>query len=195
MGREDDIGTVGIPVPGYQIRLAADGEILVRSDSTAIGYRNLPEEAPATFGADGWIRTGDIGTLDPAGRLRIIERKKELVIPDHGHNIAPSQIESELKNACPQIAHACIVGDGRPHLAALIVLEPPQLGEDRLACAMVDQAIAQVNATRDPREQIETHAILTDPWLPGDELTETLKLRRQRILGKHSQTIDELYHP
>jgi long-chain acyl-CoA synthetase len=188
-----DLGTVGVPVPGYELRQAADGEILVHTNSAAVGYRNLPEETAATFAADGWIRTGDIGTLDCAGRLRVIERKKELVIPDHGHNIAPSQIESELKSACPQIGHVCVIGDGRPHLAALIVLEPPQLATDTSAQARVADAIAQVNAARDPREQIESHAILPDPWLAGEELTETLKLRRQRIHQKHSHTIVQLY--
>jgi long-subunit acyl-CoA synthetase (AMP-forming) len=189
-----DLGTVGVPVPGYEIRLADDREILVKTDSAAIGYRNLAEETAATFGAGGWIRTGDIGTLDHDRRLLIIDRKKELLIPDHGHNIAPSQIESELKSACPAIAQVCVVGDGRPHLAALIVLEPPQLASDTSAQASVAQAIAQVNAPRDPRERIEAHAILPDPWLPGDELTETLKLRRQRIVQKHSRAVAQLYN-
>lgn len=188
-----DVGTVGVPVPGYEISLAADGEILVRTDSAATGYLNLPEETAATFGADGWIRTGDIGTLDHTGRLKVTDRKKELVIPDHGHNIAPSQIESELKSVCPQIGHVCVIGDRRPHLAALIVLEPPDLATDDQIQATVAEAIAQVNATRDPREQIEAHLILTESWLPGDELTETLKLRRQRISEKHAQIIDMLY--
>jgi long-subunit acyl-CoA synthetase (AMP-forming) len=188
-----DLGTVGVPVPGYKIRLANDGEILVQTYSAAVRYRNLPEETAATFGQDGWIRTGDIGTLND-GRLQIVERKKELVIPDHGHNVAPSQIESELKSACPQIGHVCVVGDRRPHLAALIVLEPPQLATDESARARVAEAIAQVNAARDPRERIKAHTILPHPWLPGEELTETLKLRRQRIVQKHSHTLAQLYN-
>ena len=84
-----DPGTLGVPIPGYEISLAADGEVLVKSDSAAVGYRDLPEETAATFAADGWIRTGDVSTLDRDGQLRIIDRKKELLIPDHGHNIAP----------------------------------------------------------------------------------------------------------
>ena len=188
-----DLGTVGVPVPGYEIRLAPDGEVLVRTDSAAIGYRNQPEETTATFPPNGWIHTGDVGTLDDNRRLGIIDRKKELLIPDHGHNIAPGQIESELKGACPTIGHVCVVGDRRPHLAALIVLEPPELANDDHAQANVAHAIAQVNATHDPRERIEMHTILPDPWLPGDELTETLKLRRRRILEKHAQAITGLY--
>jgi long-chain acyl-CoA synthetase len=188
-----DLGTVGVPIPGYEIRLADDGEVLVRTDSAAVGYRNQPEETAATFAPDGWIRTGDLGTLQDDRRLRIIDRKKELLIPDHGHNIAPAQIESELKGACPQVGHICVVGDGHPHLTALIVLEPPELGNDKHARTTVAEAIAHLNATRDPRERIESHAILPDPWLPGDELTETLKLRRHRILDKHSDAISRLY--
>jgi long-subunit acyl-CoA synthetase (AMP-forming) len=189
-----DLGTVGVPVPGYEIRLAADGEVLVSTDSAAVGYHSLPEETAATFAADGSIHTGDVGTLAADGRLRIIDRKKELLIPDHGHNIAPAQIESELKCACPSIGHVCVVGDGRPHLAALIVLEPPELGNDEHARSLVIHAISQINADLDPRERIESHAILSKPWLPGDELTETLKLRRRRIHDKHSDTIDQLYN-
>jgi long-subunit acyl-CoA synthetase (AMP-forming) len=120
-----DLGTVGVLVSGYELRLAADGEILVRSDSAPTAYHNLPEETAATYAPDAWIRTGDIGTLDGHERLRIVDRKKELVIPDHGHNVAPSQIESELKSASLAIAHVCVLGDNRPYLAALIVLDPP----------------------------------------------------------------------
>jgi long-subunit acyl-CoA synthetase (AMP-forming) len=189
-----DLGTVGVPVPGYEIRLAADGEVLVRTDNAAAGYRNQPDETAATFAADGWIRTGDVGRFDDDRRLGIIDRKKELLIPDHGHNVAPAQIESDLKGACPTIGHVCVVGDGRPHLAALIVLEPPELANDQHAQTTVAEAIAQVNTTRDPRERIESHTILRDPWLPGDELTETLKLRRGHIVHKHSDTINNLYH-
>lgn len=189
----DDLGTVGVPVPGYRISLAGDGEILVYTDSAAVRYRNLPQETTATFPADGCVRTGDIGTLDDHGRLRIVDRKKELVIPDHGHNVAPSQIEAQLKSACPQIAHVCVIGDRQPHLAALIVLDPPELANDPHAQTMVDEAITQVNVAQEPRERLEAHAILPRPWLPGDELTETLKLRRQRIHQKHAHTIDQLY--
>ena len=127
------------------------------------------------------------------GRLRIIDRKKELLTPDHGRNIAPAQIESELKCAYPQIGHVCVVGDRRPHLATLIVLEPPELGNDQHIRTLVGRAIARINADLDPRERIKVHAILTKPWVPGDELTETLKLRRRHILDKHSETIDRLY--
>lgn len=188
-----DLGTVGVPIPGYDLRLAADGEILVGSNSTAIAYHNLPEQTAATFAADGWIHTGDIGALSKERQLRIIDRKKEILIPDHGHNVAAAPIESELRSVCPAIAHVCLIGNGRPHLAALIVLEPPALAEDKSARSQVAHAICAINADLDPREQIKSHAILSAPWSPGDELTETLKLRRRHILKKYEHTINQLY--
>jgi hypothetical protein len=181
-----DIGTVGVPIPGYEIRLADDGEVLVRTDSAAVGYRNQPEETAATFAADGWIRTGDLGTLDNDRRLREIDRKKELLIPDHGHNIAPAQIESELKSACPTIGHACVVGDGHPYLAALIVLEPPEIANDKHARTIVAEAIAQVNATHDPRERLETHAIL--PASPTHGFQETNSPKHSNSAAAESST-------
>jgi long-subunit acyl-CoA synthetase (AMP-forming) len=109
---------LGPIVPGYEVELDTDGEVLVRTDSRARGYHNLAAETTATFDADGFLRTGDIGEFDTRGRLRIIDRKKELLIPDHGHNIAPAPIEAELKNACPLIGQAIVIGDDRPFLVS-----------------------------------------------------------------------------
>ena len=122
-----DFGTVGRPAPGYEVILDHDGEVLVRTDSRARGYRNRTAETAETFGHDGLVRSGDIGSLDEQGRLRIIDRKKEILIDEHGHNTAPAPIESALKSACPLIGHACLVGEGRPYLTALILLEPAEL--------------------------------------------------------------------
>lgn len=188
-----DLGTVGSPVPGHEVILADDGEVLIRTDSSARGYRNRPAETAETFGNDGFVSTGDIGALDERGRLRIIDRKKEILIDEHGHNTAPAPIESALKSACPLIGHVCLVGEGRPDLTALILLEPPQLVSDPNARAEVADAIQHLNASSDPRERIQRHTILTAPWLPGEELTETLKLRRTRIAEKHADTIAAMY--
>jgi long-chain acyl-CoA synthetase len=188
-----DLGTVGWPTSGHEVTLDQDGEVLVRTDSRARGYRNLPAETAETFGQDGFVRTGDVGAFDERGRLRIIDRKKEFLIDEHGHNTAPAPIESALKSACPLIGHVCLVGEGRPHLTALILLEPPQLASDASVAAQVADAIQHVNADSDPRERIQGHTILTAPWLPGEELTETLKLRRRRIAEKHADTIAAMY--
>ncbi len=188
-----DLGSVGCAVPGYELRLAEDGEVLVRSPHAPRGYHNRPRESAEIYGADGWIHTGDIGEIDTEGRLRIVDRKKEMIIPEHGHNVAPSRIESALKNACPEIGHVCVVGHGRPHLAALVVFDPPGRCEDDQACATVAAAIAQVNVGFEPRERIEAHTILSDRWLPGVELTETFKLRRAQIAERHASAIERLY--
>jgi long-subunit acyl-CoA synthetase (AMP-forming) len=188
-----DLGTVGPLVLGCEVQLDADGEILVRSDTASRGYRNLPADTAALFTADGFLRTGDIGELDEQRRLRIIDRKKELLIPDHGHNIAPAPIEAELKNACPLIGHAMVIGDRRPFLAALIVVEPAERAADPTTVAVVAEAIERVNAARDPRERVEAHVILEGPWTAGDELTATLKHRRGRILEKYAAEIQVMY--
>ncbi len=188
-----DFGTVGRITSGYEVMLDDDGEVLVRTDSRARGYRNRPAEAAETFGRDGFIRTGDIGAFDDQGRLRIIDRKKEFLIDAAGHNTAPAPIESALKSACLLIGHVCLVGEGRPYFSALILLDPPKLASDPKATAQVADAIGRLNAAGDPRERIRRHTILIQPWLPGEELTETLKLRRKRIAEKHADTIAAMY--
>jgi long-subunit acyl-CoA synthetase (AMP-forming) len=188
-----DLGTLGGPAPDYELQIAADGEVLVRSPHAPRGYRNLPRESRETYGADGWISTGDLGELDGDGRLGLIGRKKETLIPAHGHNVHPALIEAALKDACPAIAQVCVIGDGRPHLAALLVLEGPHTATEPSSCATVAAAIETVNAALPPLERIEAHTILAQPWLPGAELTETLKLRRAQIEAKYAAEIEALY--
>ena len=192
-----DIGTVGRPLPGYEVRIAPGagpaGEVLVRTGSASRGYRNRPQETAAMFAADGWIRTGDLGLLDDQGRLLIVGRLKELIITSNGHNTAPAPIESELAGACPLVAQACLVGDGSPYLAVLITLHDPERATDPATRQAVADALARINEKLDPRERIERHAILSGRWQPGDELTDTLKLRRQRIAAKYAEQITSLY--
>ncbi len=190
-----DFGTLGGPAPDYELRIARDGEVLVRSPHAPCGYRNRPRESAETYGPEGWIHTGDIGELDTEGRLRLVGRKKEMIIPEHGHNVAPVQIESALKDACPQVAHVCVVGDGRPHLAALVVIDLTERSRESETRATVATAIAEVNAKFESRERIEAHAIIFDAWLPGAELTDTLKMRRPQIAERYASTIERLYAP
>jgi long-chain acyl-CoA synthetase len=157
------------------------------------GYRNRPQETAGMFAADGWIRTGDLGRLDEQGRLRIVGRLKEVIITSDGHNTAPAPIESDLVGACPLVAQACLVGDGGPYLAVLITLHDPERAADPATRQMVADTLARINEKLDPRERIERHAILSEPWQPGDELTDTLKLRRQRIAAKYAAQITSLY--
>jgi len=189
-----DMGTVGKAMPGYELRIADDGEVLVRGSHAPHRYRNRRQETSDTYGADGWTHTGDLGSLDGESRLTLVGRKKEIIVPEHGHNIAPVTIESALEDACPHIAHACLIGDQRPHLVALVVVEPGHLVDDPAVCAAVAAAIDEVNAELDPRDRVQAHAILADAWPPGgDELTETLKMRRPQIAARYANTIKQLY--
>ena len=118
-----DVGTVGRATPSFGLRLAEDGEVLVRGPAVTPGYHRRPRETATLIDAQGWVHTGDVGTLDADGRLRIVDRLKELIVSDAGHNMSPATIETRLIAASPLIAHACVIGDARPHNVALIVLD------------------------------------------------------------------------
>ncbi|MDX6660304.1 MAG: long-chain acyl-CoA synthetase, partial [Solirubrobacteraceae bacterium] len=117
------IGTVGPAAPGCEIKLAEDGEVLIRGGCVMVGYRNQPEKTAETVDQDGWLHTGDIGEIDDDGFLKIVDRKKELIINAAGKNMSPANIEAELKTASPLIGQAAAIGDGRSYNTALIVLD------------------------------------------------------------------------
>src|SRR4051794_13047068 len=117
------IGSVGPPGPGVEVKLADDGELLLRSEVVMTGYRNLPEQTAEALDADGWLHTGDIAEIDEDGYVRLIDRKKELIISAGGKNMSPANIEATLKGASPLIGQACVIGDGRHFNSALIVLD------------------------------------------------------------------------
>ncbi len=205
------LGTAGLPAPGTELALAEDGEILVRSDAVMAGYRNLPERTAEALGADGWLHTGDIGTLDHDGYLTIVDRKNELIINSWGKNMSPANIEATLKSASPLIAHACTIGDRRPYNAALIVLDPEnalawaeahrlaaktvaQLCREPALLAAIRAAVDAANARLSRVEQIKHHTVLPTEWAAGgDELTPTLKLRRRPIAAKYRAEIGAMY--
>ena len=118
------IGTVGLPSPGVELKLAEDGELLARSKVVMVGYRNLPDQTAEALDEDGWLHTGDVATIDEDGYVTIIDRKKELIINAAGKNMSPANIEAALKGSSPLIGQACVVGDGRPYNVALLVLDP-----------------------------------------------------------------------
>ena len=205
------LGTVGPPVPGVEIRLADDGEVMVKASSVMPGYRNLPEKTAETFDEEGWLLTGDIGELDEEGYLMIVDRKKELIINAAGKNMSPANIESHLKSASPLIGQAAAIGDQRPYNVALIVLDPDYApvwakgaglesksieelaGEEATQQAMQD-AIDEANSKMARVEQIKKFRILPTEWQPGgDELTPTMKLKRKPISEKYSAEIEALY--
>ncbi|MBZ0234605.1 MAG: AMP-binding protein [Deltaproteobacteria bacterium] len=194
------IGSVGKAMPGVEVRIADDGEVLVRGPIVMKGYRNLPQQTAETVDADGWLHTGDIGELDAEGFLRIVDRKKELIINAAGKNMSPANIEARIKTSSPLIGQAVVIGDGRPYNVALLVLDPDghaaflkSHGPDDVP-AELDRAIAAANAHLSRVEQIKRYALLANEWLPGgDELTPTMKLRRKPIAQKYAQEIEALY--
>jgi long-subunit acyl-CoA synthetase (AMP-forming) len=204
------VGTVGRALPGCAIKLLDDGEILLKSPWLMRGYRNRPEDTRSVIDDEGWLHTGDLGAMSSDGFLSIIGRKKEIIINSFGKNMSPANIESKLCDADPIIAHAVAVGDGRPHVGALLVLDPAQLQalaaklgigdeplerivthgdvHDRIAKA-VDKANAQLSRV----ESVRSFTILPTEWRPAsDELTPTMKLRRREVHRKYAKEIDAL---
>ncbi len=204
------LGTVGPAAPGVELRLADDGELLVRSDVVMTGYRNAPDKTAEALDADGWLHTGDIAEIDADGYVRIVDRKKEIIINAAGKNMSPANIESALKGASPLIGQACVIGDGRPYNTALIVLDsdfgPAWAGQQGLAGdlavlardermrAAVQQGVDAANETLARVEQIKTFTLIEGDWLPGgDELTPTMKLKRKPIGAKYEAEIEAMY--
>jgi long-subunit acyl-CoA synthetase (AMP-forming) len=209
----DDIrlGTVGKAIPGVEVRLAPDGEVLVRGDNVMPGYRNMPDKTAEALDADGWLHTGDVGEMDADGYLRIVDRKKELIINAAGKNMSPANIEAALKSASPLIGQACVIGDRRPYNVALLVLDPDAtptfaeandldagalgaLSSTETVIAAVAQAVREANERLSRVEQVKKFKILDEDWLPGgDELTPTMKLKRKPIAEKYYEEIEALY--
>jgi long-chain acyl-CoA synthetase len=209
----DDLrfGTVGKPIPGVEVKLADDGEVLVRGDTVMAGYRNQPEKTAETIDADGWLLTGDIGALSDDGFLKIVDRKKELIINAAGKNMSPANIEQHLKSGSPLIGQAIAIGDNRPYNVALIVLDPdvsaafagnhgiddpsPEaMANEAAVREEVERGVAAANEKLSRVEQIKRFKILPTDWQPaGDELTPTMKLKRKPIAAKYSTEIEVLY--
>jgi long-chain acyl-CoA synthetase len=201
-------GTVGTPLPGTEVRIADDGELLMRGPTVFRGYfRN--EEATAATLLDGWLATGDLASVDDDGFVSIVGRKKELIITSSGKNISPANIENLLKE-CRWISQAVVVGDDRPYLVALITLDPeeaPKLAEqlgiepepatmagDPLVRSEIQKAVDDVNARLARIEQIKRFAILDhDLTQAGGELTPTLKIRRNIVTREFADEIEALY--
>ncbi|MBA3301612.1 MAG: long-chain fatty acid--CoA ligase [Thermoleophilaceae bacterium] len=192
------IGTVGPPAPGVEIKLAEDGEVLIKGPIIMTGYRNLPDKTEETFTDDGWLMTGDIGEFDADGYLKIVDRKKELIINAAGKNMSPANIESVVKSASSLIGQVAAIGDQRSYNVALITLDPDAAGEKKASDPEVEKAVAaaveEANEKLARVEQIKKFKLLEGEWMPGgDELTPTMKLKRKPIAEKYSQEIEELY--
>jgi long-subunit acyl-CoA synthetase (AMP-forming) len=194
------VGTVGPPLPGIEVKLAEDGEVMVRGPVVMKGYRNMPERTAETLTEDGWLLTGDIGEFDEEGYLKIVDRKKELIINAAGKNMSPANIEAKLKTATPLIAQAVAIGDRRPYNVALIALDHETLAARGLApgdaevAAEIEQAVAAANERLSRVEQIKRYELVEEEWIPGgEELTPTMKLKRRPIAEKYAAEIEALY--
>jgi long-chain acyl-CoA synthetase len=203
------IGTVGPPSPGIDVKLAEDGEVMVKGPIVMKGYRNLPDKTAETFTDDGYLLSGDIGEFDEDGYLKIVDRKKELIITAAGKNLSPANIEARVKQV-PLVSQAIAIGDKRKYVSALVTLDAEAAknwasehgaGDDPESLAANEELIAEVQNGLDTAneelarvEQVKRFKILPADWEPGgDELTPTMKLKRKPIVEKYSEEIDSLY--
>ncbi len=185
------LGTVGPAVPGVEVRIAPDGEILVHGPVVFAGYHRDPA-ATAEVLHDGWLSTGDVGELDADGYLRITDRKKDLIITAGGKNISPSNIETALKNH-PLIANAAVIGDRRPYLTALITVDPAEAGAFADVRAEVERHVEAVNAKLANVERIRRWTLLDHDFTVGEELTPTMKVRRKVVAERYAAQIEANY--
>ncbi|HET9227782.1 MAG TPA: long-chain fatty acid--CoA ligase [Thermoanaerobaculia bacterium] len=204
------LGTVGRALPGVEIRIASDGEILAKGPNIMKGYWNMPEATAEVIDSEGWFHTGDIGELDSDGFLRITDRKKELIINAYGKNIAPAPIENSLKSS-RFIGQAVVIGDRRKFLSALLVpdfeaLKPwaerqgigagsnKELIQDDRVRALIAQEVANVNSGLASFEKIVAWDLLPEEWtLETGELTPTQKVKRRVINQKYGDVLERLY--
>ncbi|MEV0542442.1 AMP-dependent synthetase/ligase [Nocardia salmonicida] len=204
-------GSVGRVMDGVELRLDADGEVLIRGPIITPGYRNMPDKTAEAIDDAGWLHTGDIGTLDADGYLRIVDRKKELIISEAGKNIAPSNIENAMKAASSMIGQAVAIGEARAYITALIMLDPDvaalrakdfgatdathaELARRKEIVDEVKEAVLAGNRKLSRVEQIKRFVIVENLWEPGgDELTPKMSLKRTPISNKYAETITQLY--
>ena len=191
-------GTVGRPLPGFEVRLAEDGELELRSETVFAGYLKDPEATRAVLREDGWLRTGDIAEIDADGYITITDRKKDIIVTSGGKNIAPQNLENALKSS-RYVSQAIVLGDRRPYVAALITLDQEEVakwraegGED--VDALVQGIVDEVNEHRSRYEQVRRFEVLPRDFSAEEgEVTPTLKLRRRVVQEHFADAIERLY--
>jgi len=202
-------GYVGQAIPGMEVKIADDGEVIARGGNVFQGYLKQPDKTAETI-IDGWLHSGDIGEIDDDGYLRIVDRKKELIITSGGKNISPANLEAALK-MIPIIGQACAIGDQRKYCSALLVLDPEvapvwaaangkegmslaELAADPDVAAIVQAGVDEVNEQFAQVEQIKKFVLIGEEWLPdSDLLTPTSKLKRRGIHARYAEQIESMY--
>ena len=205
-------GCVGRAATAVELKIADDGEVLCRGGNNFVGYLGQPEKTAETLDNDGWVHTGDIGELDDDGYLKIVDRKKELIITAGGKNVSPANLEAELK-MIPLVGQACAIGEQRPFMSALVVLDPDAaaawardhgltgddatmaaLAENPEVIAEIDAGLVEVMKGFNNAEAVKKVRVLGEEWLPdSDLLTPTSKLKRRGILTTFADEIEALY--
>jgi long-chain acyl-CoA synthetase len=202
--------SIGRAIPGVEVRLGEDGEILVRGGNVMVGYYRDPEKTAEMVDGDGWVHSGDIAELGTNGQFRIIDRKKELIITSAGKNISPANLEALAKSS-PIIGQAVAIGDGRKFISVLVVLDPQvapgwakargitavsmaELADDPTVVEEVRRALSVANSHLSRVEQFKRFTILPSEWSPeSEELTPTMKLKRRVIHSKYQAQIEAMY--
>ncbi|HWH05015.1 MAG TPA: AMP-binding protein, partial [Gaiellaceae bacterium] len=202
-------GTVGKALPGVELKLAEDGELLIKSEMLFQGYLKDPEATAETMTEDGWLKTGDIAEIDDEGFVKITDRKKDIIVTAGGKNVAPQNLENDLKSS-KYISQALVVGDRKPYIAAVLTLDADEIGkwarerglegdleslaQDEQVRDLVQGIVDGVNADRSRFEQIKRFTILPrDFTMETGELTPTLKLKRRVVQQRYAEELDELY--
>jgi long-chain acyl-CoA synthetase len=202
-------GTVGRQIPGCEVRIADDGEVICRGGNVFMGYYKAPDKTAETL-IDGWLHSGDVGVVDDDGYVKIVDRKKELIITSGGKNISPANLEAALKTI-PIVGNAAAIGDNRKFIAALVVLDPEyapvwarnqgiefstlaELAQHPVVVQEIESGVEEINARFAQVEQIKKVTVLGDEWNPDtDVLTPTSKLKRRGIAARYADRIERMY--
>lgn len=204
-------GTVGLPLPGTEVKIAEDGEVLLRGPGVMVGYHEMPEATAEVLKPDGWFHTGDIGELDPDGYLRITDRKKDLFKTSQGKYVAPSAIAAAFGGICPFVSELVVYGEGRPYAVALVALDPDAINSWAAKQGLGDKSFAeiarhektrelmggyvdQLNAGLNRWEQIKKFSIIDrELSIASGDLTPSMKLRRKVVVTNFANQLDALY--
>ena len=188
--------TVGPPLLNTEVRIAADGEIMVRGEGVMKGYWRNPDESARVL-QGGWLATGDVGHLDEGGRIVITDRKKDLIVNDKGDNVSPQRVEGML-TLQPEILQAMVYGDRQPHLVALLVPDPEEMkrfeGDPDGMQKALSKAVDRVNAELSVIEKVRRFILADEPFtVENDQLTPSMKIRRHIIRQTYGERLEALY--